>query len=195
MVDVNLANYKGILYPLDLDHGTPGQPSGAAVDLLVAESSPGLKPLVDLCAEKTVMDATSTARALSAVPRELYYSLMRAALVKTRDRSIEVLISKWPWAVLSLRKLAPSMFDSLSTLYSAIHVTERMRRGVKYTTCLAHTFVECLKKRTPTKLKYLDLTGYPAGELPALSGLSQQSLKLHNPMVLSFFIIFWINIL
>ena len=41
---------------------------------------------------------------------------------------------------------------------------DRMRRGVKFTTCLAHTFVECLKKRTATKLQVLDMTGYPTGK-------------------------------
>ena len=40
-----------------------------------------------------------------------------------------------------------------------------MRRAIKYTTCLAHTFVECLKKRCETKLRCLDLSGYPTGTL------------------------------
>ena len=165
MADVTWANYKGILYPLDLEK----KDMKYSPEINTFSTEPyQQKTLVDLCAEKTVMDSTSTARALQVVPVELYYSLMRAALVKTRDRSIEVLISKWPWTVLSLKKLAPSLFDSLSTLYSSVHVAERMRRGVKYTTCLAHTFVECLKKRTPTKLKYLDLTGYPAGKICSL---------------------------
>ena len=56
------------------------------------------------------------------------------------------------------------MFTDLKALYSDAYVADRMRRGVKYTTCLAHTFVECLKKRSPTKLKYLDISGFPTGK-------------------------------
>ena len=164
MVDVSfLCNYKGILYPLDLDKKIESLKDTNLLSLNGGKDS--LKSLVDLSAEKIVMDSTSTARALEVVPSELCYSLMRAALVRTRDRSIDVLIAKWPWSVLSLQKMAPCMFDSISTLYNDVTVAERMRKGVKYTTCLAHTFVECLKKRAPTKLKYLDLTGFPAGKL------------------------------
>ena len=86
------------------------------------------------------------------------------ALVKRHTSDLQVLISKWPWSVLSLSRLAKCMFTDLRALYSDAYVAERMRRGVKYTTCLAHTFVECLKKRSPTKLKYLDISGYPTGE-------------------------------
>ena len=56
------------------------------------------------------------------------------------------------------------MFTDLKALYSDAYVADRMRHGVKYTTCLVHTFVECLKKRSPTKLKCLDISGYPTGK-------------------------------
>ncbi len=155
MVDMAfLRTYKGVLYPLPLDM----DPQTECI------TDTPMRSLVDLCAEKIVQDSTSTHRALDATPVELCYNLMRAALRNQRDRAIEVLISRWPWAVLRLCKLVPLLFDELGALYDDRYITERMRRGVKYTTCLAHTFVECLKKRAPTKLKYLDLTGYPSGK-------------------------------
>ena len=145
--------YKGALYPLPLNDG----------ENLNAIDAP-VKNLVDICAEKIVLDSTTTSRAIEAVPRDLCYNLMRAALLNTRDRSIEVLISRWPWRVISLRKLAPPLFDSIKALYDDEYIKVQMRKGVKCTTCLAHTFVECLKKRSPTQLKYLDMTGFPAGK-------------------------------
>ena len=97
------------------------------------------------------------------IPPDLSYPLMKAALRLTRDRSIEVLLANWPHTVLSLTKLAPPLFSDLAMRYNTSHLHEMVRRAVKLTTCLAHTFVECLKKRTATKLQCLDLTGYPAG--------------------------------
>ena len=77
----------------------------------------------------------------------------------------QVLISRWPYKVLNLSRLAAPLFDDIRALYDDTYIREHMRRGVKYTTCLAHTFVECLKKRTPTKLQFLDMSGYPTGNI------------------------------
>ena len=152
-VDISfLYNYKGVLYPIDYDKKYGRD-----------EQTVNVKTLVELSAGKIVLDAASTRRALQAVPQDLCYSLMKAALLLARDRAIEVLIAHWPWPVLTLRKFAPPLFEDIDALYSSTYISERMRRGVKYTTCLAHTFVECLKKRASTKLRCLDLTGYPAG--------------------------------
>lgn len=111
------------------------------------------------------------------VPIELCEPLMIAALQSDRDRAIEQLIANWPHRFLLLSRYAPAMFapqnagSSMSSLQSIstppycseLELCEHMRRGVKHTTCLAHTFIECLKKRTDTKLQCLDLTGYPSG--------------------------------
>lgn len=150
-VDISfLYNYRGVLYPIE--HGS------------TATKAPNPVPkLVDLCSAVIVLDSSSTKRALEMVPQELCYSMMKAALVLAKDRSIEVLVAHWPWRILTLRKFAPPLFDDISALYGSAYVARKMRCGVKYTTCLAHTFVECLKKRTSTKLRYLDLTGYPTG--------------------------------
>ena len=74
-------NYKGTLYPLRLD--SFDQP----VEFERIGDVP--KSLVELCSEKIVLDGTSTARALDAIPSELCYSLMKAALVTARDRAIQ----------------------------------------------------------------------------------------------------------
>lgn len=144
-----LYTYRGTLYPIQ----SPTEPQKKA-------SQPSL---VDLCCAKLVADASSTDRALQSIPQELFYNLMKAALTFTRDRTIEVLVAKWPSPVLKLSQFAPGLFEDLGALYNNVYLSEQMRKGVKYTTCLAHTFVECLKKRAPTKLKCLDLTGYPTG--------------------------------
>ena len=77
-----MCTYKGILYPLHLEspptHENP------------ADSLDSPHTLVDLCAEKIVLDGASTLKAMEAVPSELCYSLMKAALLNTRDRAIEV---------------------------------------------------------------------------------------------------------
>ena len=161
MVDlVFLSTYKGTLYPLPLTRRHPAKSPGRPQQ----DCQAPVPSLVDLCCDKVVLDATSTNRAIDTVPTDLCYSLMRSALLRARDRAIEVLIARWPGPLLSLKKLAPLLFDDIRALYDTQYVKERMRRGVKYTTCLAHTFVECLKKRPPTRLKFLDLSGYPSGE-------------------------------
>ena len=81
-----MCSYKGILYPLQLDPPKKGNSRSEALDLdLECPAS-----LLDLCAEKIVLDGSSTLRAVESIPPELCYSLMKAALVKTRDRAIEV---------------------------------------------------------------------------------------------------------
>ena len=119
--------------------------------------------LVDLCARTIVQDSSQTKRVVLFIPHELYYNLMKAALLSSRDGAIEVLICQWPWQRLSLQKLVPDLFDSVALLYDNPYFSETMRTSIKYTTCLTQTFVECLKRRAPTKLRTLDLSGFPVG--------------------------------
>ena len=79
-----MCNYKGMLYPLHLD---PDGKEGNRKSLKIEEY---IKSLVDICAEKIVLDGSSTLRAMDVIPSELCYSLMKAALLNTRDRAIEV---------------------------------------------------------------------------------------------------------
>ena len=112
-----------------------------------------------------------TAQAQDMVPVSLCEPLLVAALQNDRDRSVEQLVARWPWRLLRLSSYVPPMFGARThgfrqhcPLYgNEVEMCEHMRRSVKRTTCLAHTFVECLKRHTGTKLRYLDLTGYPSG--------------------------------
>ena len=118
-----------------------------------------------------LQDASMTAQARDTVPLSLCEALLSAALQKDRNRSVEQLVAGWPWRHLLLRKYIPPMFgprplgclQRFPSYGSDLEMCEHMRRGVKRTTCLAHTFIECLKRHDETKLRYLDLTGYPSG--------------------------------
>jgi len=166
-----LSMYKASLYPVPLDPEKQ--------DSICPHHRNKLPSLLDLACEKIVLDSGVTLRSLDVVPVSVYYNLMLAALALGRDRAIEVLVSRWPWRVLSLARLAPPLFGSVRALYDEAYVKEHMRRGIKFTTCLAHTFVECLKKRTATKLQYLDLTGYPTAEV-IVNYLSSHVLLVSN---------------
>ena len=92
-----MCNYKGMLYPLQLDSAENGN---SARGVKIEEST---KPLVDLCSEKIVLDGSSTLRALDVIPSELCYSLMKAALLNTRDRAIEVCANNCTYGNLSFK--------------------------------------------------------------------------------------------
>lgn len=162
-------HYQGAVYPLDLhadaNHGQ-------------YRKTP-IKSLVNLCAEYIVRDASMTQTAVQHIPVHLSVALMQAALLDNRDRSMETLISHWPLNGLTLNKLAPSLFTSLVPLYDSTYLSDIVRQSLRYTTCLSHTFLECLKKRTPTKLKYLDMTGFPTAEV-ILFYLATHCMLAHN---------------
>ena len=82
-----------------------------------------------------------------------------------RDRSIDVLLSRWPWPNLSLKELIVPVCESQDSFVSLNCVKRQMHNAASYTTYLAHTFVENLKKNANIQLKYLDMSGYPACKL------------------------------
>lgn len=146
-------HYQGAVYPLDLyAEATHGQHKQKVV-----------KSLVRLCSQYIVRDSTMTQQTLMHVPQELFIPLMQEALLDNRDRSMEALIAMWPLETLHLHKLVPDLFTSLLPLYDGMYLSDIVRQSLRYTTCLSHTFLECLKKRTPTKLRFLDMSGYPTG--------------------------------
>lgn len=170
MVDISFIYHKSswlLQYPVDLNRP------------LHQHQQPTISLLVDLCARKIVQDSSTTKRVVSIIPHELYYNLMKAALLLSKDRAIEVLICHWPWRCLSLQKLAPDLFDTVTVLYDDTYFADRMRTAVKYTTCLTHTFVECLKRRAPTKLCSLDLSGFPVAEV-IVNYLSSHVMLVYN---------------
>lgn len=87
---------------------------------------------------------------------------MRAALLLKRECSMNVLISHWPWSHLSLRNLVPPVCESIEVLTQPGLLRNQMKNAASYTTCLAHSFIECLKKDSETKLEHLDMAGFPS---------------------------------
>lgn len=82
---------------------------------------------------------------------------------ENKDRAIEVLLSNWHMEALVLSDLTPNIFTSLKPLHDTYYLSDVVRQGLRYTTCLAHTFLECVKKKMPTRLHFLDLSGFPTG--------------------------------
>jgi len=122
-------------------------------------------------AVSSLQDASLTTAARDTVPQSLCEALLVSALQTDHDRSVEQLVAGWPWCRLVLRNYVPPMFGhqppgshhQCPSYGNTLEMCDHMRRGVKQTTCLAHTFIECLKQHTKTKLRFLDLTGYPSG--------------------------------
>ncbi|XP_046362808.1 leucine-rich repeat-containing protein 14-like isoform X1 [Haliotis rufescens] len=150
-------HYQGAVYPLDLH---------AQANCAWSKSPKGKVPtLTHLCAAYIVKDSTMTYQAVEVMPQTLCLPLMHEALLGNRDRAIEVLLSHWPLSTMSLSGLAPPVFTSLLPLYNSVYLADIVRQSLRYTTTMAHTFIESLRKRQPTNLRYLDLTGYPTAEV------------------------------
>src|SRR6218665_1863 len=159
MVDMSfLYTYKSALYRVVLAEETE--------DLGAFHCSPlnAMHSLAELCALRVVVNPDLMAIAGTTIPKALYDTLLKAALLLSNDRAIEQLVAAWPWKVLALRNFAQPIFSTLNPLFCELDLCEQMRRGVKHTTCLAHILMECLKRKDATKLRCLDLTGYPCGE-------------------------------
>jgi hypothetical protein len=152
-----LFNRKGALYPVDYENTKPEWPQDP-------NSTKQVPSLVFLCCKIIVSDSTLTERTIDVVPNELYLPLFKASLYPVRDTAIDILINKWPFKALILSQLTKNMFSSLLLLYSDLEMCQRVRLGVKYSADIVHSFIEALRRRK-TKLRYLDLTGFPIAEI------------------------------
>ena len=56
------------------------------------------------------------------------------------------------------------MFSSLQLLHNELEICQRTRLGVKYSADIVHSFIEALRRKQ-TKLRHLDLTGFPIAEI------------------------------
>ena len=186
-----LFNRKGALYPIDYEN-TSGisngiSPSNALSSSLMtnsysansnvnsnsSEDDDGCWPydnknkissLVYLCCKVIVSDSTVTDQVTNIIPSELFVPLFRAALYPVKDAAIDVIINKWPFKSLILKTYTKTMFSSFLLLYNELEMCQRTRLGVKYSADVVHSFIEALRKRQ-TKLRYLDLTGFPIAEI------------------------------
>ncbi|CAL1528649.1 unnamed protein product [Lymnaea stagnalis] len=161
-------HYKGAVYPLDLD-GTP----------CCRPTRTSAPTLLDSCCAFIVRDANLTRAAIDSVPPILCIHMMEAALKGNHDRSIHALMARWRLKSLVLSKLVPSVFSSLLPLYEPLYQADLVRQGLRYTTSLAHTFLECLRQESPTKMRHLDLTGFPTAEV-ILYYLTSHCMLVHN---------------
>ncbi|XP_059173364.1 uncharacterized protein LOC131953900 [Physella acuta] len=161
-------HYKGAVYPLDLE--------GPPCCRQMQTSAPFL---LEVCCAFIVRDANLTRAAIDSVPPILCIHLMEAALKGNHDRSIQALMSRWNLKSLVLSKLVPSVFSSLLPMYKPLYQSDLVRQGLRYTTSLAHTFLECLRQESPTKMRHLDLTGFPTAEV-ILYYLTSHCMLVHN---------------
>lgn len=147
--------YQGATYPINLEKCSKARHC----------VSHKVKSLASLSAAFIVKDSTVTLQAIEILPKELCLVLLKEALLDNRDRAIDVLLSRWPAQVLKLRNFAPDIFTSLRLLYDHEELTKVAKQGLRYTTCVAHNFMEALKKNSHNKLRFLDMTGYPTAEV------------------------------
>lgn len=91
------------------------------------------------------------------------------ALYRNREMAIRCIVGSWPTQVLLLRHMVPQLFTSVQTLYNMAYQSDIVKQGLRYTTSLAHTFLDALKNNSNTKLRFLDLTGFPSGRLLKIS--------------------------
>ncbi|KAI8796624.1 uncharacterized protein LOC106065595 [Biomphalaria glabrata] len=161
-------HYKGAVYPLDLE--------GPPYCKHIRTTAPSL---LEACCAYIVKDASLTRTAIDNVPPILCIHMMEAALRGNHERSIQALMSQWRLRSLVLAKLVPNVFSSLLPLYEPLYQSDLVRHGLRYTTSLAHTFLECLRQESPTKLRHLDLTGFPTAEV-ILYYLTSHCMLVHN---------------
>lgn len=161
-------HFRGALYPLNLELCRSS-----------SQNNQPVKSLLQIAADCIVQDSTSTLMAINVLPQELCMILMQQALEGNRDRAVDVLLTKWPLQTLSLKKFAPDIFTSIGMLHDHAELTRVAKQGLRYTTCIAHNFLETLKKKCKTKLKYVDMTGYPTAEVISYY-LATHCMLAHN---------------
>ncbi|KAL8588991.1 hypothetical protein ACOMHN_065773 [Nucella lapillus] len=166
------SNYKGAVFPVDLQ----------APPALLRGKARHVKTLVELAAAKIVQSSDMTGAALTVIPKTLYEPLMMEALFKNHELAVQRIIAWWPGPALVLRDMVPELFTSVQPLYNMEYLTDIVKQGLRYTTSLAHTFLDVLKRQaynSKTRLRFLDLTGFPTAEV-ILYFLATHCMLAHN---------------
>ncbi|XP_076328520.1 leucine-rich repeat-containing protein 14-like isoform X1 [Tachypleus tridentatus] len=131
------------------------------LSILSFESFPTLK---ECCCKVLVSDALLAKYASSLLPSELHYHMMKKALEKKRDRSVNVLLQVWPAASLTLRTLLPQIFCTSSVLYDDLVYRSQIQHAILCTTSLIRSLM-CIVEHPDIlsvgKLKMLDLRCFP----------------------------------
>ena len=87
------------------------------------------------------------------------------ALFKNREQAVCCIVGAWSSSELHLSHLVPPLFTSVQPLYNMTYLDDIVSQGLQYTSCLVRSFLEALKNNCDTKLKLMDLSGFPTGML------------------------------
>ncbi len=97
---------------------------------------------------------------------------------------LQALICRWPWTLLSFRGLFPPAFTELKSLYCNEYVCGGITFWRDLTRSLVVNFLECITQPSDTKVKYLDISGYPTGRSNHLTHLFAYILNRKGHLLL-----------
>lgn len=121
-------------------------------------------------------------------------------MLKLPSFPFQVLICRWPWTLLSFRALFPPPFAELKSLYCKEYVCGSIQLCEHLTRSLVVNFLECIT--TPsntqdknrylfilgnTKLKFLDISGYPTGTSNDMDIIQRHWVHLTPPFCVYIF--------
>lgn len=163
-----LMKKKGALHAVDYDTPPDAKKRRVRVPMLSEISS-----------EVIARDAGFTKNVLDYLPPQLLFCVMKAAIVKGHDRSVDVMLPHWPHSTFSLLQIWPDLYNTLEILYNNELHNTRMRQGIQTTNYLINAFLNIVKKKVPTKLRNLDLRGFPTVDL-MVSVLAEEIISLQE---------------
>jgi len=126
--------------------------------------------LTDLCSSVIVQNDYLTEYACEIIPKELFYSLFRAALNCTQDDTcINILITRWPYRLFRLENFVKKKLTSLKMLLCEKTALQRTKQAIKYSVIIIPRFIDSIRQQINEKklsnLRILDVTNFPVVEL------------------------------
>jgi hypothetical protein len=135
------------------------------------QSNESLVPkLTDLCSSIIVQNNYLIEYACEIIPKELFYSLFRAALNCTQDDTcINILITRWPYRLFRLENFVKKKLTSLKMLLCDKTALQRTKQAIKYSVIIIPRFIDSIRQQINEKklsnLRILDVTNFPVVEL------------------------------
>jgi hypothetical protein len=126
--------------------------------------------LTDLCCSLIVQNNSLTSYACDIIPKELFYSLFRAALYSTQDDTcINILITRWPYRLFRLENFVKNKLTSLKMLICEKTALQRTKQAIKYSVIIIPRFIDSIRQQITedklSNLRILDVTNFPVVEL------------------------------
>jgi hypothetical protein len=126
--------------------------------------------LIDLCSSLIVQNEYLTEYACEIIPKELFYSLFRAALNSSQDDTcINILITRWPYCLFRLENFVKKKLTSLKMLICEKTALQRTKQAIKYSVIIIPRFIDSIRQQINEKklsnLRILDVTNFPVVEL------------------------------